>query len=98
MGVNGIFDFNVLIRSGLLLGPLLLRIQEALRDASRSICSAANPSTQNMTPSVLSTGEALYLAIRVGVVVVETSAWITIPSGMICDDAKRCRGRFCNDQ
>jgi hypothetical protein len=36
----------------------------------------------------------LDLAIRVGIVVRETSAWITVPSRVVCDYAKRRRRRF----
>lgn len=90
--------FDALMRDRFLLRPFRVRVQETFRDASRSICPAANPCIQNMAPLVLSAGEALNLLVRVGVVVVETSTWITIPSRMVCDGAKRRRGRFCNGQ
>jgi hypothetical protein len=98
LGINDFFVFDALLRCGFLFRSLLVRVQEALGNASRSICPAADPGTQNMTPSVLAAGKALNLAICVRVVVVETSTRITIPSGMVCDDAKRRRGRFCDGQ
>jgi len=93
-GLDSIFALNALVRCRFLLRPLLVRVQEAFGDASCSICSATDPSTKDMAPSVLASGKALDLPIRIGIVIRKTGTRIPIPSGMICDYAKRRRRRF----
>lgn len=95
--LRGLISFFTLVRfagNNSFLWALLLWVQEAFGDAPRSKCAAADPSTNDVTPPILATSKALYLAIRVGIVVRETSAWITISSRMVCDYAKRRRRRF----
>ena len=93
-GLDSIFALNALVRCRFLLRPLLVRVQEAFGDASCSICSATDPSTKDVAPSVLASGKALDLPIRIGIVIRKTGTRIPIPSGMICDYAKRRRRRF----
>ena len=93
-GLDSIFAFEALVRRRFLLRPLLVRVQEAFGDASCSICAATDPSTKDVAPSVLAPGKALDLPIRVGIIIRKAGTRIPIPSGMICDYAKRRRRRF----
>lgn len=72
-----------------------IRFQEALGHTTRGVGAAADPGIQDGAPPVVAAGEALDLAVRVGVVEGETRLGVPVAGWVVCDDAEGLGRRFC---